>query len=231
MGEAVQLDELLAAMAARGIPMQPETALFVALMAVEAMRARPAVIAPEDVTLDTDGVVQVRPEAPGTHDLGAVHESVVALLESLLVPTPARVHELGARVRAGELTAHSAFVAELTAMLVPLNRAAATRMLGRLVREHARARRPDTPAEPVPSEATDTLLDAPAGLGEARVQKAPTEGLDAAATLVDETVRRDWDDALAPPRASRDGRWDGVLLFLSMLCLGASAVFLWSRLR
>jgi len=232
MGEAVRLDDLTGAMASRGIPLQSETALFVALMAVEAMRTRPAVVTPEDVTLDADGAVQVRPDAPTTDDLNAMHESVVALLETLLVPPPTSVLDLGARVRAGELTSHSAFVAELTAMLVPLNRAAATRMLGRLVREHARARRPAPPAAEGAAEATDTLLDAPPGLGEAPAAEAMTEGPDAAATLVDAEVRQDWDDALAPPRARRSERWDGVLLlFLSMLCLGASAVFLWSRLR
>ncbi len=233
MVEAVRLDALTEEMAGRGVPLQPETALFVALLAVEAMRVRPAVVTAEDLSIDPEGAVHVRPEAPTTDDLGAMHESVVALLETLLVPPPATVLDLGARVRAGELATRGAFLAELQAMLVPLNRAAATRMLGRLVREHERTRRPapssapETPAEAPPDPATDP---AP---GAAPSASQELSAADAADTVLDAPVRRDWDDddPFPAPKPSAP-RWLGVvLLFVSMAALGASAMFLWSRLR
>lgn len=228
MVEAVRLDALTEEMAGRGVPLQSETALFVALLAVEAMRVRPAVLTAEDLSIDPEGAVHVRPEAPATDDLGAMHESVVALLETLLVPPPASVLDLGARVRGGELATRGAFLAELQAMLVPLNRAAATRMLGRLVREHGRTRRPapappaETPTGPTPDPAAAT-------------DSATTRGLsasDAADTVLDAPVRRDWDDDPFPAPKPSAPRWLGVvLLFVSMAALGASAMFLWSRLR
>ena len=107
MGEAVRLDELTGAMASRGIPLQSETALCVALRAVEAMRTRPAVVTPEDVTLDADGAVQVRPDAPTTDDLNAMHESVVALLETLLVPPPTSVLDSPRPTTSPRSTSHS----------------------------------------------------------------------------------------------------------------------------
>jgi len=224
MGEAVRLDALTEEMAGRGVPLQAETALFVALLAVEAMRIQPAVIAADDLSIDPDGAVHIRPEAPTTDDPAAMHESIVGLLETLLVPPPASVLDLGNRVRAGELTARGAFLAELQAMLVPLNRAAATRMLGRLVREHGRVRGPAEAAAYVGT----TPGDASAPEGDGAAAEAPA----ADATVVDAAVRHDWDDDPFAKRPRPTPRWVGVaLLFVSMAALGASAVFLWSRLR
>jgi hypothetical protein len=69
------------------------------------------------------------------------------------------------RARAGSIRSLPAVRAELEALLVPLNRAAARRVLGRLVREQQRLGTPSAPApSPAPAGgALDTVIDTSVG--------------------------------------------------------------------
>ena len=220
MTEPVAMDDLVAAMARRGAPMTPESALFIVLQAVETMKDRRMVIDAAGVEVDDHGVVTLNELCSPAVDDHEVQLGVAALLETALVPTPATVQELTARLRAEAVFTHSALASELAAALVPLNRGAAQRMLGRLVREHHRPARPEETTE----AATDADEKLTRGLDEQG--DAPTPSADA--TLPDARVHEEWD---LPPKKGPSTLQALLVLGLSTALLGAAAVFLWSRLK
>ena len=131
------------------------------------------------------------------------------------------MHDLTVRLRSETVFTHSALAAEIGAALVPLNRGAAQRMLGRLVREHHRPARP----EETPDAAADADEKLTRGLD---VQGEEASARPADATEPDAGVRDDWE------RTAKKGpsTWQALLVLgLSTALLGAAAVFLWSRLR
>ena len=220
MSDAVAMDDLVAAMSRRGTPMTPESALFIVLQAVEAMRDRRVVLDAAGVEVDAEGVVHINELCSPAVDDREAQEGVATLLETALVPTPANVHELTARLRGGAVFTHSALAAELAASLVPLNRGAAQRMLGRMVREHHRPARPEESAEAA-DDSDDKLTRGLTEEGEAPAKRAD-------ATEPDATVRDDWER----PAKKGPSTWQALLvLTLSTALLGAAAVFLWSRLK
>ena len=220
MSDAVAMDDLVGAMSHRGAPMTPESALFIVLQAVEAMRDRRVVLDVAGVEVDGDGVVHINELCSPAVDDREVQEGVATLLETALSPTPATVLELTGLLRGGTVFTHSALAAELSASLVPLNRGAAQRMLGRLVREHHRPARPEESADAV-DDSDDKLTHGLTEEGEAPVKRAD-------ATEPDATVRDDWER----PAKKGPSTWQAlVVLTLSTALLGAAAVFLWSRLK
>lgn len=186
--EPVKLDDLAASLARRGAPLTPESATFITLECVEVLSASPRVLSPDGVLVAPDGVVSLVEEAlsPALDD-AEVLRGAVELLEGLLLVPSASVLDLAERVREGSVQGRGALVAELTALLVPFNRSAARRMLGRLVREHQRALiepaslPDDSPAhDPSPPEeagADATWLDRPGGTVGARGRRHRPRGV------------------------------------------------------
>ncbi len=219
MSDAVAMDELVAAMSRRGVPMTPESALFIVLQAVEAMRDRRVVLEGGGIEVDENGVVKLNELCSPAVDDREAQEGVATLLETVLYPAPASITDLTSALRA-ETHTHQGLVSELAAALVPLNRGAAQRMLGRLVREHHR------PARPEEGEAAGEAVDEKLTRGLLEEGEKPAPKADA--TEPDAVVRDDWD------RPARKGPSTAVALLtlgLAMALLGAAAVFLWSRLK
>lgn len=220
MSDAVAMDDLVDAMSGRGAPMTPESALFIVLQAVESMRDRRVVLDAAGIEVDESGAVRLNELCSPAVDDREAQEGVAALLETALTPTPATVLELTARLRSEAALSHAALAAELAAALVPLNRAAAQRMLGRMVREHHRPARPGETPEAA-ADADEKLIRGLDERGEATAARAD-------ATEPDAPARDDW--ARAPRRGP--STWQAlVVLGLSTALLGAAVVFLWSRLR
>ncbi|MFO0629021.1 MAG: hypothetical protein U0325_25830 [Polyangiales bacterium] len=220
--EPVKLDDLAASLTRRGAPLTPESATFITLECVEALSHAPRVLSPDGVLVAPDGVVSLVEEALSPAlDEAEVLRGALELLEGLVLAPSASVMDLAARVREGSVQGRAALVAELTALLVPFNRSAARRMLGRLVREHQRAlTEPATLSEPRdegPASAADeasadaTWLDRPGGpLAHAADETDPGERL---------VTRKD-------PAATKGL----AMLLLSAVALAGAAWFLWSRL-
>lgn len=222
--EPVKLDDLAAALSRRGAPLTPESATFIVLECVDALKSARRVLSPEGVLVGAEGVVTLVEEALSPAlDEPEVIRGAVEMLEGLLHAPTAGVMDLAERVRAGEVTTHAALLAELNALLVPFNRGAARRMLGRLVREHGREHvdvdlapraSPDTGDDDAGGGGADaTWIDRPGG---------PLAHLDGATDTHP-------DDAPAPRK--RDPRAQGVaMLALSAAAVAIAAWFLWSRL-
>lgn len=221
MSDAVAMDDLVSAMSHRGAPMKPESALFIVLQAVESMKDRRVVLDAGGIEVDEHGAVHINELCSPAVDDREAQEGVAALLDTVLSPAPPTVLDLTARLRAEAVLTHSALASELAAALVPLNRGAAQRMLGRMVREHHRPARPEETAGAA-ADADEKLTH---GLDEQG--EAPSERADA--TVPDAAVRDDWD---RPAKQKGPSTMQAlVVLGLSTALLGAAAVFLWSRLR
>ena len=219
--EPAKLDELAASLSRRGAPLTPESAVFIVMECVDALQSAQRVLSAEGVLLGGDGVVTLVEEAlsPALDD-AEVARGAVAMLESLLLSPSAGVLDLAARVRAGEVASRAAMLAELNALLVPFNRGAARRMLGRLVREHQReaegAALPEVSTEAPPVDDTPvadaTWLERSEG---------PLAHLSATETSPDD----------APKPRRDDARTKGLAMVgLSALAVLGAAWFLWSRL-
>jgi hypothetical protein len=220
MSDAVAMDDLVEAMSRRGTPMTPESALFIVLQAVESMKDRRMVLDAGGIEVDENGLVKLNELCSPAVDDREAQEGVATLLETALSPTPPTVQELTAKLRSETVFTHSALAAELAAALVPLNRGAAQRMLGRLVREHHRPARPE--------ESDDAAADADEKLTRGLDEKGADPSASADATEPDAAVRDDWD---RPVKKGPSTVQALVMLGLSTALLGAAAVFLWSRLR
>lgn len=220
MSDAVAMDDLVEAMSHRGTPMTPESALFIVLQAVESMKDRRVVLDAGGIEVDEHGVVKINELCSPAVDDREAQEGVATLLETALVPAPATVLELTAKLRSETVFTHSALAAELAASLVPLNRGAAQRMLGRMVREHHRPARPE--------ESVDAAADADEKLTRGLDEQGEKPSPSADATEPDATVRDDWD---RPVKKGPSTLQALVVLGMSTALLGAAAVFLWSRLR
>lgn len=234
MNDAVALDDLARAMSRRGAPMTAESALFILLQAVEAMREQRMVLDVGGVEIDGEGVVRLNELCSPAIDDRETQEGIASVLEaSLEVPSPV-ASELVLRLRGDTTFTRAALAAEIGAALVPLNRGAAQRMLGRLVREHYR---------PAREKAEEALRAAPADDPAESMRIAPdvlppppeavvsdlAESLRADRTVPDARVHVEWDlpAKKEPPSALKAL----VALGLAMVLLGAAAVFLWGRLH
>ncbi len=131
------LDRVLAAAARRRAPVSIETAGYIALAVADVLAAAPAVVLPAHVHLTHDGDVMLRGARRGDEHASA--QSVRALLAELLTVAVGASPALTSAAR--RTTHHSleALIEELEAGLIPVNRAAARRAIGRLAREVERS--------------------------------------------------------------------------------------------
>ncbi len=224
MTQPLSVDELAMGLARRGTPLAPESAMFIVLEAVESMAARPVWLTPEGVLVGDDGVVTL---AKGLDDVSVLEAMTSAMdtLEAVLTPAPHGIQSLARRVQTGDVEALPVFTSELEALLVPLNRSAARRMLGRLVREHLRtAERPAAHEagtgtdEARHKDALDTVPDG----GVREPSRAPR--------AVDESVLDDGGD----DRPTRQGGSRGlgiVAVVLAAIAVLAAGMFLYHRIQ
>lgn len=133
MADSVRLTELVAGCARRGAPLAAETGLFIALQSVEAVRSAPVAVTAEAVRVTAEGTVEVQ-GSPATTEAGAIL-GVANVLEAAVNPLPGGARDALRRARSGEVNSLGDLHAEIEALLVPLNRGAARRVLGRLVRD------------------------------------------------------------------------------------------------
>lgn len=239
MSDAIFLDELSAGLSRRGAVLAPESALFIVFEALEALGPRSAILSPSDVRVSSEGAVSLGPSLDAAIDETSVLEGAVETLEAVLDPIPMGVSELAVKVRSSQIISRGALLSELAAMLVPLNRRAARRMVSRLVRECARplsavaSTAPSDDAvvaremlrladeESVSSGAHDTVLDG-------RVMAAAH---DAARTSLDGRLPAGWGDERRPSAHSRERRNAWVAMVFAAVALVAAVVFLFDRVR
>jgi hypothetical protein len=127
------LEALLGGLARRGAPLASESALFLALECVEAIRERPRGLDLRTVSLDAEGQLDVR-SAPLVEEPEALR-AIGLLVKALHDPMTAGARAFVQRVEDGSIAGLSTAASELEAMLVPLNRSAARRVIARLLRE------------------------------------------------------------------------------------------------
>lgn len=157
MADGIGLMDLTHGMARRGVSIAPESGLFVALLVAEALRDAPGGVAVESVRITGEGCVDL-PGRRGASDEQAAVASIVAVCDAVLKPPTVAARALIARVRSGNVASVESLRAELESLLVPLNRGAARRVLGRFVREHVRTEG----AEPQPRTGDRRTPEAPA---------------------------------------------------------------------
>lgn len=247
MAVVVQLDELFEAMQRRGAPLTPESVYFIALQAIESMREQLMVIDPAGVEIDTDGVVHLNELCSPAGDDPEAVRGVIETLATLLVPAPMGLDDLRERVELGDVVTRGALQAELSALLVPFNRGAAQRMLGRLARE---ATRDETLGPTVDGDKDTLLTNSKKALTEDKQEKQTTVGhrespiiednssaesdpeaytLDGGATQPDGAIRDDWE-----PTTRRKGpspTLTAITVVIAVVSLLGAVWFLYTRLR
>lgn len=219
MSDAVQLDDLALGLSRRGAPITPESGYFIALQCLEAMRDQLRVLSPYGVEVDEAGAVQLNEMlSPAVAEV-EVLDSVITTLEAVLSPLPSPALYLGARVRSGEVTTRGQMVAELSAMLVPFNRGAAQRMLGRFVREHLR---PHAAPSASPTHAAHD------DLGQRALLASATDDGVSDATRTEPDGALDWE----PPRRRRgpSTAFSVMTLLFSMGLLAGAVWFVFARM-
>lgn len=236
MSEAVRLDELASGLSRRGAVLAPESALFIALEALESLGSRALVLSASSVLLSAEGTVSLGGTLDFAPDETSVLEGVLETLEGVLAPVPIGVVELAVKVRGAQIISRNAMLSELSAMLVPLNRRAARRMVGRLVREHLRPHHAgvaDAETDAIADaqallshvnggadDVSDTVLDAPtleASAPTARSPRAPTDS---------------WSDEPAPLRRRATERRNGwIAVAFALATLVAAVAFLVHRVN
>lgn len=134
---SVTLDEVLAVVATRRVPLAPELAGYVALELAEAPAARDRGVQPHNVFIGEDGTVAIV-RTKGDRDDGAEPEteaSIRSLLGKLLEASGSQTPALAAVARKKPDAGAAALARELEAALIPVNRSAGRRALARLARE------------------------------------------------------------------------------------------------
>jgi len=173
------IEELIATMKERRVRIPSEIGAFIALEVCESLLDGPASVRLADVRVAEDGTISVfAPPGSATSDEAA--RSIVALLGSLLVAAGTGVPRvLVGLLEEGPTSGRwdlSSLRDDLEASLVPLNRAAARRVLARMLRETQRPRseapssRPPggrgAPGDPTLDDQLDDLLSADAMPGD-----------------------------------------------------------------
>lgn len=157
------VEDLIKTMKDRRVRIPSEIGAFIALEVCEGLVEGPAAVRPADIRVAEDGSISVF-APPGSATSEDAARGVVAMLGSLLVAAGTGVpRALVGLLEAGPSSGRwdlSSLRDDLEASLVPLNRAAARRVLGRMLRE-ARKPRSMIPSS-APSEAPpgDPTLDA-----------------------------------------------------------------------
>lgn len=160
------VEDLVAIMQERKVRIPSEIGAFIALETCEALIEGPAKARTKDVRIADDGTISIyAPPNSATSEEAA--RSVVALLSSLMLAAGTGVPKgLVALLEKGPSSERwdlASLKNDLEASLVPLNRAAARRVLSRLLREAKRPRSgrpaPRAEAEAPPDETLDAELD------------------------------------------------------------------------
>lgn len=174
------IEDLIATMKERRVRIPSEIGAFIALEVCESLLDGPAAVRLADVRVAEDGAISVF-APPGSATSEEAARSIVALLGSLLVAAGTGVPRvLVGLLEEGPTSGRwdlSSLRDDLEASLVPLNRAAARRVLARMLRETQRPRseapssRPPSrrrePGDPTLDDQLDDLLSADAMPGDA----------------------------------------------------------------
>lgn len=178
----VTLEHVQVAARRRLAPISAETAGYVALAVADALAAAPAQVRPMLVHIDADGNVLLR-GASGRGDEAAAEHSVRAMLAGLLAVAAGGSPALAAAARRSSTRGIEGLVLELEAALIPVNRAAARRAIGRLAREVERAdvqlpdrstRRATAPAKATPPPPREPAPPAKAAPAPVAVRQEPS---------------------------------------------------------
>jgi len=176
---AQSLEQLVTALARKGIPLPHEIGTFLVLESTERLIGQPLVLlGAGDVWVSDEGEVMLAAGKPAANEAAAARALVVLLGELLVRAAPGvpqMLLELVEHSSTDEQLKLGALRDELEATLVPLNRAATRRVLSRLLRE-ARKERERVASMPAPDSGAlddelDALLGVPAGVP--RVNPAP----------------------------------------------------------
>jgi len=173
------IEELIATMKERRVRIPSEIGAFIALEVCESLLEGPAAVRTSDVRVAEDGSISVF-APPGSATSEEAARSIVALLGSLLVAAGTGVPRvLVGLLEEGPTSGRwdlSSLRDDLEASLVPLNRAAARRVLARMLRETHRPRseapssRPprgrSQPGDPTLDDQLDDLLSGDAMPGD-----------------------------------------------------------------
>lgn len=188
---SVTLDEVLAVVATRRVPLAPELAGYVALELAEAPAARDRGVQPHNVFIGEDGTVAIV-RTKGDRDDGAepdTETSIRSLLGKLLEASGSQTPALAAVARKMPDAGTAALARELEAALIPVNRSAGRRALARLAREVKRVtlnvgrnamrsgpnEAPAPAPIPAPGPAPDRPAPAAAPKEKVEPQEAPSE--------------------------------------------------------
>jgi hypothetical protein len=184
---SVSLDALATGLRRRGTPLASESALFLALECAEAVAAVPRSLSAAVVTIDAEGRVDVTQCDTSSETLAV--RTLGQIVSALCEPLPATVREFVRRTEDGSILKVSSATSELEALLVPLNRGAARRVVARLVREVAKDPPSDRVSAPAPMP-TVAQSDAPSALAssvDTEPDGAPIASHQATATVADMT--------------------------------------------
>lgn len=156
------VEDLVATMKQRQVRIPSEMGTFIALSLCEALEGAPAALKPSEVRIADDGTVSVfAPPGHATSEEAA--RSVVSILGSLLVAAGTGVPRgLVGLLEHGPSSGRwdlPSLRDDLEASLVPLNRAAARRVLSRMLREAGKARPRGSSMEPSAPPPGDRSLD------------------------------------------------------------------------
>lgn len=134
----ISLEGVLVAAELGRAPVAAESAGYLALAVADQLVRAPLAVDAASVHVSPEGTVSVDGASPASAI--DAERTVRALLGSLLAVAPSSTPALGAAARRASGAGVAALVAELEGALIPVNRSAARRAIGRLARETVRAR-------------------------------------------------------------------------------------------
>ncbi len=186
---SVTLDALASGLRRRGTPLASESALFLSLECAEFIAGAPHSLSLAKVTVDPEGRVDASRCDECSETLAV--RSIGVIVKALCEPLPATVREFVRRTEDGSILKVASATSELEALLVPLNRAAARRVVARLVREVAKDPPSDRAPTPEPSAAAGDVPSALASSVDTEPDGSPigssTTSAGATATVADMT--------------------------------------------
>jgi len=206
------LAELIGAAARKRTGVPPEIAAFLALEVAEGLAVKPAVVETTDVMVTDDGQVAVFPKTSGAPEAQAAR-AVGAILARILMGgtsvVPPALNALVNRATDGQRGYGdlATLRKDLEAVLIPLNRGAARRVLARFVREVLRQPTPVHSAQPIPidpregaTDAVDELLHALEGGAEKTgIMPQPYAGMPMPTPLPPAPLRPEAPKSAVPP--------------------------------
>lgn len=235
----VTLDELLRSLKERSVRMPADIGAFIALEATENIVDAPRLLTTERVALTDEGDVGVAEGAPC--ETAQAAQAVTELLGALLVAAgtgvPSAMVQLVETPAPTGTGALEALRDQIEAALVPLNREAARRVLGRMIRE---SRKPVVERADASKDALDDAVDALVGeklppspkleplLAKVAEEHASSSRNDAPDTLSDDVQpkRAPREVDLGP---ARDKRFPWALVLFVVLVAGATVWFMQNR--